>query len=113
MGAGRWKLGVGEGYRGELSVEDFGDDEEPVSVVRGIFQDGLLGETLRDRILADHVKDRDCMSRRFDACDIEFVHLLNVIENPSDLWAEDLDLFGSNFQPCKAGQVGNVDGVMG
>ena len=93
-------------------VEDLGNKEEAVRIVRGVIQNGRLGKTFRDSILADHVKDGDGMCRRLDSRYVEFVHLLDMVEDPPELAAEEIDFFLGKFQAGKARKVGNINRVM-
>jgi len=81
--------------------------------MRGIAEHGGLGQAFDNDILADHIKDGNGMGCRLDSCNIEFVHLLDMIKDAIKLAAENFRLFRRDFKSGKTGQIRDINGVMG
>ena len=94
-------------------IQNLGDDKETVGIVRGIGQLGCLGQTFLHHILPDHIKDGNGVRCRLDARDIEFVHLLDMVENASELPTEKLDLLRCDLESRQTGEIRDINRVMG
>ena len=93
------------------SIQNLGDDKESVGIVRGILQNDRLGKTVSNDILTDHIKDGNGMGCRLDTGNVEFIHLLDMIENPSELPSEELNLLRSDFKSRQTGEIWNINRV--
>jgi hypothetical protein len=98
---------------GGFLIKNLGNNEETVGIVRGIPEHGGLGQALDDDIFPDHIKDGNGMGCRLDAGDVEFVHLLNMIEDAIELAPENICLFWRDFKAGKTGQIRDINGVIG
>jgi hypothetical protein len=94
-------------------IKDLGHDEESVGIVGRIRENDLLGETLRHGVLPDHVEDGDGMGRGFDPRNVEAIHLLHMVQDPSELTSEKFRFLGCDFEARKSGQVRDINCVMG
>ncbi len=94
-------------------IQNLGDDKETIGIVRGIGKLCRLGQTFLHHILPDHIKDGDGVGRRLDTRDVEFVHLLDMVENASELPTEKLDLLRGDLESCQTGEIRDINCVMG
>lgn len=88
-----------------LSVEDFGDHDEAVGLVRGVGEGGFFVEAFFGLVGAEDVVDGVGVGSGVDAGDVELGELVDVFENLAELTFK----LGFFFRrEVDAGEVGDV-----